>query len=428
MHLRSTPLVPAILIVVLDLCCARAQPAAEPLQSQNPRPPSGKQSSDFEEPAYGVKGFLINGDVIQDDREAALRYLLASVNPAQVAAEVLKVPKDKIALVPRIYWLEPKWLDWARKANESRKSQPNYEPKTGPDDKIPVEVDVLGLGNGQVVVHLGPWNLAGDDAALIDRIAQRVVVEMVRNSEEQTRSFFREREVKTYDRLKNRLRDLDDETDKLARQLRDSEGLLLSQSQLSERLADLQRQVLATNLSIDVLKARKDATSEEFEKLKLQSQAKAAENETLHTLKRIVELRKARFDRVKALNSQGVAPREEADKAEEEMLSAMVDLDRATAAAQKSESQTQLDALAADLSKIAVDRAEAEARVKFLLDAREETATELNRRRDADLAASRLRAQLKDKEGRRAELQQQLNAAEDRLNSPSPYLQLSAGF
>src|SRR5262245_10106157 len=177
MQLRSIPLVSAILVVVLDLCFARAQSTAPSPQSQNPRPLSGDKSSGFEQPAYGFKDFSIDGNVSADDREAALRHLLASVNPAQVAAEVLKVPKDKIALVPHIYWLEPKWLDWARKANESRKSQPNYEPKTGPDDKIPVEVRVLG--EGQVFVRLAPWNLSGPDATLVDEIAQRLVVEMV---------------------------------------------------------------------------------------------------------------------------------------------------------------------------------------------------------------------------------------------------------
>src|SRR5262249_14352096 len=158
--------------------------------------------------------------------------------------------------------------------------------------------------------------------------------------------FFRQREFDAYDRLNQRIKELDDQTDRLSRQLREKEGTQLSQSQLSDRLADLERQILATNLSLDVMKARTAATSDELEKLKLKSQPKPADNETLRTLKRIVDLRKARFDRLKTMIAQGTAAREEADKAEEEMLSAMVDLDRATATLQKSESQAQLDALA----------------------------------------------------------------------------------
>jgi hypothetical protein len=355
---------------------------------------------------------------------------LATAWPKEIAADVLKVPQDQIDLVPHVYWHEPKWLDWARKANETRKSQPNFKPQSGPDDKIPLHVQVRSDGGSwSVRVELGPHNLADRDGSdATNEIAERLAMKMVRNSQERTRDFFRQRYLEEISRLQSGIKDLDGETDKLSHELRRIESTQLSQLQLSERLADLERQILATQLSLDVMKARTTATTEELDKLKLQAQAKAADNETLRTLNRIVELRKARFDRLKAMNAQGVAPREDADKAEEEMLSAMVDLDRATDAAQKSESQSQLDSLAADLSRIAIDRAEAEARLKFLDDAGKGTAKDLDRRRDADLAASRIESQLKDKEKRRAVLQQRLTDAEDSLRSSNAYLQLSAGF
>src|SRR5262245_6421336 len=85
--------------------------------------------------------------LVGDDCEAALRYLLKSADPVQTAAEILKVPADRIVLVPEIYWNEPKWQDWARKADEARKSKPNYEPKVGPDEKIPLQAEVTFSGS-----------------------------------------------------------------------------------------------------------------------------------------------------------------------------------------------------------------------------------------------------------------------------------------
>jgi len=436
MIIRTILLRLALLIAATPLAygqdTARQATAAAAAQPENYQLPS------FAEPASGVAAFRV-GDPGEGNLNAALHYLLKTSDPIKTAAEILKVPEDKIVLVPEIYWNEPKWLDWASKADEQRKSQTNYRPKVGPDDRIPLQIDVVDrggvetfhgdtVGRWQVDVTLGPSNLAGHNGELTVDIARRLVVKMVRNCDDRTREFFREQRLGVVDRLRARIKDLDKNADVISGEIRKTEGLLLSQLQLSERLADLQRQVLSANLTLDILKARRQATSEELDKLKQQAQAKAADNETLRTLKRIVELRKARFDRLKAMNAQNLASREDADKAEEEMLSAMVDLDRATAAAQKSESQSQLDALAADLSKIAIDRAEAEARLRFLDNACGATEGQLKDRRDADLAASRLQAQLKDKEERRAELQQQLGAAEDALQTSSAYLQLSAGF
>ena len=416
-------------------CQAPSTPQTTPAVSA-PAQAQPSITTKFEVPAEGTStGFSVRpvGLVSIDERDEALQNLLVTAWPKEVAAEVLKVPEDKILIVPHVYWHEPQWLDWARKANETRKTNPNYRPKAGPDDKIPLHVKIGSEGVYESVrVELGPWNLAEHEMPgqkdATDEIAERLAMRMVRNSQERTRDFFRQRFVEEINRLQSGIKDLDKETEQLSNERRNSEGTLLSQPQLSERLADLERQVLATNLSLDVLKARRQATSEELDKLTARAQAKAAENETLHTLKRIVELRKARFDRLKQMVAQGLSSREDTDRSEEEMLSAMVDLDRATVAAQKSESQSQLDALAADLSKIAIDRAEAEARLTFLEKACKETAKDLDRRRDADLAASRIQAQLNDKEKRRAVLQQRLTDAEDSLRSSNAYLQLSAGF
>ena len=157
------------------------------------------------------------------------------------------------------------------------------------------------------------------------------------------------------------------EIEQLRREIGGESGL--SPAQLAERLADLSKQELSNRLSLDVMVARRNAIQEQIEKVKTQADAKVAENQSLRTLKRIVELRKSRFENLKQQKSQGVVPQADVDKAEEEMLAAMVEVDRAAAAQQKDASQSRLDQLSAELSKLAVDQAEAEARNHFLANA-----------------------------------------------------------
>jgi len=386
-------------------------------------PPAENPPLSFEVPAEALARFNVTWVEGMADQQPALRALLDHVKPAEVAAEVLKCSPDKIQTVPHIFWREKKWLDWARKANETRQSQPKYEPKTGPDDKIPLHTHVSN--DCCVVVELGPWNLGDSGAA--DEIAKRLAVKMVHEAPEFTRDFFRTEKLTSFDRLNNRIRDLDNQLDKLSQELRAGEGVSLSQGQLSERFADLQRQLLATSLSLDVLKARQTATVEQLDHLKTRSQAKAEDGELIRALKRLVEVRKARFESNKALNekAKGVISQDDIDKSEEQMLTAIVELDRAKASLQKGESQSLLDSLTADLSKIAVDRAEAEARLKYLEGATKEAASALDSRRDSDRRSDRLHAQIKDKQERRDYLQLQLNQIEDALNNPGPYLQIS---
>ena len=52
--------------------------------------------------------------------ESILNGLLKQVQPEAVAAEVLKCPVDKIVMVPRIFWSESKWVDWAEKVNREQ--------------------------------------------------------------------------------------------------------------------------------------------------------------------------------------------------------------------------------------------------------------------------------------------------------------------
>lgn len=404
-------------LLLMILACCPAVALAQKAKTTTQQPPA-EQPSDFAQPVEASVPFYIeNTDgVPSDDQRSILNGLVKHAQPDAIAAEVLQCPVDKIVLVPHIFWREPKWLDWAEKANHAR----GAKAMTGPDDKIYMcaEFNYLGMG---LTVELGPSSVAASD--VVDRIARRIAAKMVRDETDFSCEFLRQKKRNECDQISNRIRNFDDEADLLRKQLREESGL--SQTQLSDRITDLQRQLLATDLSLQVTKAREMAMREQLGLLQKLTDSKAADNQMLKTLSRIVDLRKARFERLKAAKSTGAVAQEEADKAEEEMLAAMVDLDRATAALQKTESQSQLDALTAELRRIAIDRAEAEAKKEFLQKANDESFDALLHRRDSDARNDRLQAKLKGIENHRSELQAQLNQAEDALNVPAKSLQIS---
>src|SRR5262245_31282093 len=145
-------------LLLLALCASDAE-AQQPSQPKNG---SSASPSNFQFLASGTAQFGVTEagnlpSVPWVAQMAAVRALLEHVKPAETAAAILECPADKIVIVPRIFWREQKWLDWVHKANETRQSQPKYEPKSGPDDKIPLHVEVT-FGDGQwfVKVELGP--------------------------------------------------------------------------------------------------------------------------------------------------------------------------------------------------------------------------------------------------------------------------------
>ena len=344
--------------------------------------------------------------------ESILNGLLKQVQPEAVAAEVLKCPVDKIVMVPRIFWSESKWVDWAEKVNREQ----GAEPTAGPDDKIYLCAELNGTGAYALLIELGPG--VTDETA--SKIVRRIAAKMIREAPDFSQKFLHQGKLEEFDRLSNRIRDLNNEADKLRNQTQEVVGL--SQAQLSERVRRFAAQLLTADLSVQVMKAREKAIREQLAEVK--AETKTSTSEAIGTLKRIVELRKARFERLKTAKSTNAVSQEDVEKAEEEMLAAQVDLDRAAAVLQKSDSQSQLDPLAADLRKIVVDRAEAEARMVFLANANQQSMDALAHRRDADARNDRLQAQLKGIERHRSDLQDQLNQAEDTLNKPAESLQL----
>ena len=105
-----------------------------------------------------------------------------------------------------------------------------------------------------------------------------------------SRVFERHKLAVDFDRLYQRLRELNSEIEKLRLEIGGESGL--SPAQLAERLADLSKQELATRLSLDVMKARSGALREQIDKIKVTAELKVAENQSIRTLKRIVDLRK----------------------------------------------------------------------------------------------------------------------------------------
>ena len=287
------------------------------------------------------------------DVERMLKGLLNEANPAEAAAEVLKLPPDKIETVPRVFWKERKWLDWAEKADIANNGE---FPSAGPDGKVYLSADVTIDGGYEIQVQIGPERPNG---LALSEVGERIATKMVRKAPEFSVAFEREQRYQDYDRIERRLRELNEQIEKLRQQIGEESGL--PPAQLTERLADLAKQELSTRMSLDVMKAREDAIRQQIDIAKAQANAKVADNQTLRTLKRIVELRKSRYENLKQQKSQGVVPQADVDKGEEEMLAAMVEADRASAAQQKDASQAQLDQLSGELTKLAIDRAENEA-------------------------------------------------------------------
>jgi hypothetical protein len=404
----------ANILLLMILVCLPAIALAQKKQPASPQP-AAEPPPDFRSPNDAL--FPLNVDnrngVDAEKVEAMLNALLKHAQPDAIAAEVLQCRVNKIVLVPHIFWREPKWGDWAEKANRASGAKPT----TGPDDKIYLNAQ---MDEHNVRIELGPFNAATGEE--FQKIGQRISVKMVRDSAEFIREFIRQQQSLEFDQLAARIRDLDDEAEPLRKQLQVGVGLL-SQAQLSERVADLQRQLITADLSVQVMKAREKAIREQLAEVK--AETKTSSNEAIGTLKRIVELRKARFERLKTAKSTAAVSQEDVDKAEEEMLAAQVDLDRATAVLQKADSQSQLDPLTAELRKIVVDRAEGEARIDYLQKVLHDSADELLNRRDTDARNDRLQAQLKGIEKHRSELQNQLNQTKDALNSPTQSLQIS---
>jgi hypothetical protein len=402
----------AVLIALVPYF-AGAQTAAPPAEPPKSIAIPDKVEMSFSQP----------GQAFEHGHSEMLNALLREVKPVEIAASVFDIPADKIEVVPQIYWREAKWTDWAEKANQAK----GATAWTGPDGKFVMSARVGPYDDLHLEFGPAPRKNPAEYSKFEQaesKVLERIGAKMVRQMPDFSVNYEHNKLMREYDQLHQRLRDLNAEIEKLRHEIGSEIGLL-PPAQLTERLADLAKQQLANQMSLDVMKARAGTIREEIDKIKASAEAKVAENQSVRTLKRIVDLRKSRFENLKQQKSQGIVPQSDVDKAEEEMLSAMVEVDRATAAQRKDASQVQLDQLATELTKVSIDSAEAEARYHSLNNAVSETVDTLAKRRDTDAKDDELRSRLTALERRRSELQEQRNQAEDALNTAIEPLQLT---
>ena len=85
----------------------------------------------------------------------------------------------------------------------------------------------------RLLIELGPG--VTDETA--SKIVRRIAAKMIREAPDFSQKFLHQGKLEEFDRLSNRIRDLNNEADKLRNQTQEVVGL--SQAQLSERVADL---------------------------------------------------------------------------------------------------------------------------------------------------------------------------------------------
>lgn len=156
----------------------------------------------------------------------------------------------------------------------------------------------------------------------------------------------------------------------------------LPQSVLEESVSNLQQQQQALELEIAGFKGRTAALERQIAKATEELKQQPADDEVTQNLKRVLELRKRTLGRMRALRESGTVTEVEMAKQEEQVALAEVELAQAKRQGANSV-RARLDALNAELEKIAVERADAETKLEYVTkhlgDALQELKTEIDR-------------------------------------------------
>jgi hypothetical protein len=195
----------------------------------------------------------------------------------------------------------------------------------------------------------------------------------------------------------------------------------------AEQLAETSRQLISTQLALAGMKAREQAIREAILATSQKMDA-ASDDRTVKNLEQLHKLRADRLERLKQLTATGAASQDDVQKAEADVLAAEIDTDKTRSAVKRAAGGERLEALNNELSRLAIDRAENEARLDFLRKMMDETSAQLRERREiqhrvdeAKPKLERLRAQI---ESLNIQLAQLKDAAEHvqplRVELPDP--------
>lgn len=270
--------------------------------------------------------------------------------------------------------------------------QPGFQPKQSPADKEMI-VSLLAWGGGyggaagssgseEFTLGLNSWPETSSDAAT--RVLQAIATLAAEKFPEYSRKHLADLLGSRQKQADGGLKAANDRVSGALSTLSSSNGL--PPEKIADQLAEVDRQLLATRLSFEVRNAREAAIQKALADIAANLDSRSADNRMLQNLQKIVELRKQQFEINKAADQKvpGSVGSGALAKAEEEMLAAIVDLDRTEAEFKRGEGGDQLAALNRELVQVSIDKAEDQARLKFLDEARQRVHRELLQRQQAD--------------------------------------------
>jgi hypothetical protein len=306
----------------------------------------------------------------------------------RAAVEAGKVPVDSVVFVSP--------SEWKRKTSNNTQS-----------DKLLLTVEpvITSMSTNDIILHLTIRFSHPIDQEASRSIMKRYAELVAPEAKKLSQQFFTEHfetamaEVKkTKESAVEKVGQL--ETERRNLQLRSYEEL--PYEKVADHLADLQRQQLTLKLSLVGMDAKKSEIEKQLKiaELRLKDQAErtakqTASNETVDALKQLVALREKNADRVKELNQAGiVATQSEVDEAATRVLETKIQLFAALDKKQAPAHNEPLDNLQAELTRLAIDRSEQQARLEYLAKMREEAQERIARRANIDQDIKRIDEQL----------------------------------
>jgi chromosome segregation ATPase len=180
----------------------------------------------------------------------------------------------------------------------------------------------------------------------------------------------------------------------------------VSETVLEGLVSDLKKQQQALELELAGIRGRTEALQKELAKMAERTKKEPAADEVLQNLRRVVELRRAQLAATRQLHEQGTVTSLEVGKAEEQVALAQIELAQAQRAVEKPNAE-QMDKLTGELAQLAINRAENEAKLKFVTNRLDETLSALKH----EVQSKPLRQQLEKQLNAVANLQAQADQA-----------------
>ena len=180
----------------------------------------------------------------------------------------------------------------------------------------------------------------------------------------------------------------------------------VSETVLEGLVSDLKKQQQALELELAGIRGRTEALQKELAKIAERTKKEPAADEVLQNLRRVVELRRAQLAATRQLHEQGTVTSLEVGKSEEQVALAQIELAQAQRAVEKPNAE-QMDKLTGELAQLAINRAENEAKLKFVTNRLDETLSALKH----EVQSKPLRQQLEKQLNAVANLQAQADQA-----------------